>query len=161
MLKHLTPLVVTRITISFYTFSSHFNWKSMILYNFNGPEKSHPKKAVQIFWNVTALRMSVPVERHQIHMSVDPNVNYQFQSWYLTLMLKIMIRMIFYLFMVGSYFSCMKPTLYCQTIISISDSLPTGVVDIHKFSVNSLLSADDSKITYICYNLGKLSSSHI
>ena len=52
-------------------------------------------------------------------------------------------------------------TLYCQFVVSISDSLPTEVVDIHKFNANSLLSADVTEIAYICYNLENLLSSHI
>ena len=71
-------LVETRMTISFYPFSWHFNWQSVILFNFMGPEKSH-LNAVQIFRNLAALRISVSVEPHQIHISVDSNVNDQLQ----------------------------------------------------------------------------------
>ena len=35
-----------------------------------------------------------------------------------------------------------KLTMYCQIIVSISDSHPAAVVDIHKFSANSLHSTD-------------------
>ena len=95
------------------------------------------KKTVQIFPKVAALRISVPVEPHQIHVSIDSNVNDQLQSWYWTLMLKLMIKCIFYIFLVYSwYFPFMKLTLYCQTVVRISDPLHTAVVDIHRFSAN-------------------------
>ena len=54
------------------------------------------------------------------------------------------------------YCSCMKQTLYRQTMVSISDSLPAAAVDIHKFSANTLHSAGVSKITYTYYNLENL-----
>ena len=51
--------------------------------------------------------------------------------------------------------------MYCLTIVSISDSLPSIVVDIHKFSANSLHSTDVLEIAYTCYNLEKFDSLQI
>ena len=48
----------------------------------------------------------------------------------------------------------MKQTLYCQTIVSISDSLPDAVINIHKFNANSLHSTDVSKLAYTCLQSG-------
>ena len=50
----------------------------------------------------------------------------------------------------------MKQTLYCQTVVSISESLPTAAVDIHEFSAHSLHSSNASKIACACYNLEKI-----
>ena len=72
-------LVATRMTISPHTFHSYFNWQSMIMFNFNWPEKVTPK-AVHIFRNLAALIIAVPVEPRQKHVSVNSNENDQLQS---------------------------------------------------------------------------------
>ena len=72
-------LIETRMTISPYTFHSYFNWQSMIMFNFNWPEK-FTQKAVHIFRNLAGLIISVPVEPRQIHVSVNSNENDQLQS---------------------------------------------------------------------------------
>ena len=62
--------------------------------------------------------------------------------------------MIFYILPVCSwYFSCMKPALHGQTLVTVPASLPAGVTGMHKFSANSWCSTIASKIAYTCYNL--------
>ena len=42
------PLIETRMTISFCTFPSHFDWQSMILFNFIGQQKVTPKRRLDL-----------------------------------------------------------------------------------------------------------------